>query len=71
MKGSARAAGWWDTAGVYVSFADTVADVGIFQVSASASTTLVLGVDNMTLSPCLFSDGFESGGTDRWSSVTP
>ena len=55
-----------------MSFADTLASVGIFQIGASSTSgSHLLGLDNVTLTPCLFSDGFESGDTSRWTVALP
>jgi hypothetical protein len=68
----AEAAGWSEQAGVHVSFADTLASVGIVQVGANPPVgSQLLGIDNFTLSPCLFSDGFETGDTTRWDVSLP
>ncbi len=58
----------WD----HVSFADTLASVGYVQIGASSITgSQLLGLDNVTLTPCLFSDGFESGDTSAWTATVP
>jgi hypothetical protein len=68
----AEAAGWSEAAGVHVSFAETLTGVGIVQVGASSLGGIqVLGIDNFTLTPCLFSDGFETGDTTRWDASLP
>ncbi len=60
----ATAAGWVDVGPPNVSFAETVADVGIVQLSASAQAgTQALGIDNVAFIPCLFADGFEESPT--------
>jgi hypothetical protein len=64
----AEAAGWTDGGAPNISFAATVASVGIVQLGATVlSGTEALGIDNFTLTTCLFSDGFESGDSTRWS----
>jgi hypothetical protein len=68
----AEAAGWSEGAGTHVSFADTLASVAIIQVSASSpGGSHLMGIDNFTLTPCLFSDGFETGDTSRWDVSLP
>ena len=68
----AEAAGWEEAGGTHVSFADTLASVGYVQIGASSITgSQLLGIDNVTLTPCLFSDGFESGDTSAWNAAVP
>jgi len=68
----AEVAGWVGVPAPNVSFAETFSNVGIVIVGADSGPSVqALGVDNFTLSPCMFSDGFESGDTSAWSSSLP
>ena len=64
----ARAGGWetWGTPDV--SFFETMSNIEAFGVDTALSglQQRAIGVDNFTLWPCFFSDGFESGDTSAW-----